>query len=312
MGIAKRNGQPATWGSRLAIVCVVMALAMMLAAPLAGARSPAQRDTNGIMVFYTDWGTSDFYVGAVKGVALSIFPEATLVDLTHDVPPFQLGPDAIEILRSAAREFPSGTVFVAVVDPGVGTERRPIVVHTEDDKFFVGPDNGLFTPFIMEGVKGIYHITNEDFMRPGPRSHTFHGRDIFTPAAANIAAGRSVTQVGPEITDPVLLEMGVATIEDGVLIGEVLVIDQYGNLGSNIYRDLIDEAGFTVGDTLRVTVGDVTDDVPLVYTYGDVPVGDDLVYISSRDALSIAVNWGSAEDRWGAEVGIEIRVEKAD
>ncbi len=306
MGVAKRTGQ------RLAMLLVVVALGVVLTAPMAAARSPAQRDTNGIMVFYTDWGTSDFYVGAVKGVALSIFPEATLVDLTHDVPPFQLGPDAIEILRAAALEFPSGTVFVAVVDPGVGTERRPIVVHTEDNKFFVGPDNGLFTPFILEGVKGIYHITNEDFMRPGPRSHTFHGRDIFTPAAANIAAGRSVSKVGPEITDPVLLEMGIATFEDGVLVGEVLVIDQYGNLGSNIYRDLIDEAGFTVGDTLRVTVGDITDDVPLVYTYGDVPVGDDLVYISSRDALSIAVNWGSAEDRWEAEVGTEIRVTLAD
>ncbi len=310
MGAERRRARLAPQGLRVTVLLLVAALAVV--GPLAAARSPAQRDTNGIMVFYTDWGTSDFYVGAVKGVALSIFPEATLVDLTHDVPPFELGPDAIEILRAAAREFPSGTVFVAVVDPGVGTERRPIVVHTEDDKFFVGPDNGLFTPFILEGVKGIYYITNESFMRPGPRSHTFHGRDIFTPTAAHIAAGRSVTQVGPEIDDPVLLDMGVATLEDGVLVGEVLVIDQYGNLGSNIYRDLIDEAGLSVGDTLRVTVGETTDLVPLVYTYGDVPVDDDLVYISSRDALSIAVNWGSAKERWGAEVGTVIRVEKAE
>jgi len=312
MVVCRKAGKLSSGGARWLTLLTVLALSFMLIGPLAMARSPAQRDTNGIIVFYTDWGTSDFYVGAVKGVALSIFPEATLVDLTHDVPPFQLGPDAIEILRAAAREFPSGTVFVAVVDPGVGTERRPIVVHTEDDKFFVGPDNGLFTPFILEGVKGIYHITNEDFMRPGPRSHTFHGRDIFTPTAAHLAAGRNVSMVGPEITDPVLLEMGVATLEDGVLIGEVLVIDQYGNLGSNIYRDLIDAAGFTVGDTLKVTVGETTALVPLVYTYGDVPVGDDLVYISSRDALSIAVNWGSAEERWGAEVGSQILVEKAE
>ena len=290
---------------------VVMAMLSLLAAA-ATAQSPAQRHTNGIIVLYTDWGTSDFYVGAVKGVALSIFPEANIVDLTHDVPPFELSMDAVELLRVAAREFPSGTVIVGVVDPGVGTERRPIVVHTEDDKFLVGPDNGLFTPFIQDGVKGIYEITNEAFMRPGERSHTFHGRDIFTPTAAHIAAGRPVQDVGPEVTDPVLLDIGVARIEDDKLVGEVLIIDQYGNLGTNIYRDLITDLGLEVWDELTVTIDDTSFQVPLVYTYGDVPQDDDLVYVSSRDALSIAVNWGSAEARWNAEVGSTVIVEKAE
>jgi S-adenosyl-L-methionine hydrolase (adenosine-forming) len=300
--------------SRLAMLLVLAGILALAAVfnTVTQAQSPAQRQSNGIIVFYTDWGTSDFYVGAVKGVALSIFREATLIDLTHDVPPFQLSMDAVELLRVAAHEFPTGTVFVAVVDPGVGTERRPIVVHTEDDKFFVGPDNGLFTPMIQAGVQAIYEITNESYMRPGPRSHTFHGRDIFTPTGANLAAGRPVEAVGPEVTDPILLDIGLAEVEDDTLVGEVLIIDQYGNLGTNIYRDLINQLELQVGDMLQVTIGDESFEVPLVNTYGDVPEGDDLVYISSRDALSIAVNWGSAEERWGAEVGSVVTVQIVD
>jgi len=290
---------------KVLVLCLLLAFGVMGAAG-----SPAQRDTNGIIALYTDWGTQDQYVGVVKGVMLSIFREATLVNITHDIPPFDLTIEAVELLRASAEEFPSGTVFLAVVDPGVGGERRPIVVHTEDNKFFVGPDNGLFTPQILEGVKGIYEITNEKFMRPGPISYTFHGRDIFSPAAAHLAAGRCVTEVGPEIDDPELLDIGLAYVEDDTITGEIWLIDTYGNLGTNIFREELDELGLVkMEHTLKVTIGEETRRVPFVRTYGDVPAQEDLAYISSRDALHLAINLGNAAESWGAEVGDTISIE---
>lgn len=286
---------------------------VVLAACLAGsafAQGQYQPETNGVIAFLTDWGTRDFYVGAVKGVALSIFPEATLVDITHEVEPYSIMEGAVT-LWLAAREFPAGTVFVGVVDPGVGTERRPVVVHTLDGKFFVGPDNGLFT-FVMEefGVKGIYEITDESFMRPAPRSYTFHGRDVFTPAAAHIAAGRGASEVGPIVEDPILLAVEPARCEDDIIVGQVILIDQYGNIQANITRELLGQLGLRFGDRVYVQVGEKRIESTFVNTYGDVPEGHDLMFIASTDLVEISVNMGSAQERLGGEIGSLVIIEK--
>jgi len=292
-------------------VVLAVVVALLAVAAVALAQSPAQRLSNGIVALLTDWGERDFYVGAAKGVALSIFPEVKLVDITHDVEPYNIMEGAVTLML-AAREFPAGTTFVAVVDPGVGTERRPIVVHTQNDLFFVGPDNGIFTLVMQEfGVKAVYHITNSSFMRPGKISYSFHGRDIFTPTATHIAAGRPVSEVGPVIDDYVLLDIEPARREGDALIGEIILVDVYGNLQANIGAALVEELGLQFGDEVWVTVGDTTVRSKFVNTYGDVPVGDDLIFIASTDLLEIAVNYGNAAERFNAGIGSPVRIERA-
>lgn len=298
-------------GHLRAVVLLAMAALLMTLAPAALAQSPAQRVSNGIVAFVTDWGERDFYVGAAKGVALSIFPEVTLVDISHYVEPYDIMEGAVTLML-AAREFPSGTTFVAVVDPGVGTERRPIVVHTENDLFFVGPDNGLFTLVMQEfGVKNVYHITNPSFMRPGKISYSFHGRDIFTPTATHIAAGRPVADVGPAVDDYIVMDIQPARREGDALLGEIIFVDVYGNMQANIDVKLVDELGLAFGDEVWVTVGDTRILSKFVNTYGDVPVGDDLVFIASTDLVEISVNFGNAAERFGAGIGAPVRIEPA-
>lgn len=292
--VSKRNG--------------VLLIVLLTFCVLAFSSSPVQRETNGIVAFITDWGSRDWYVGAVRGVVLSIFPEATMVDISHEVPPFELLEGAAT-LWFASREFPSGTVFVCVVDPGVGTERRPIVVHTLDNKFFIGPDNGLFTYVMGEyGVKAVYHITNPDFMRH-PVSYTFHGRDIFSPAAAYLASGRKVHEVGPVITDYITFDFSAARVEDNKIIGEIMNIDQYGNLRTNISHSMSYQQGLEFGTKIKVTIEGVSVEMPVVHTYGDVPMGDFLAYNTSTDLLAFAINYGNAKDHFNAEIGSEVIVE---
>jgi len=295
----------------LFVVLAAVGALLVAAAPQAVlAQSPAQRTANGIVAFVTDWGERDFYVGAAKGVALSIFPEVKLVDITHYVEPYEIMEGAVTLML-AAREFPTGTTFVAVVDPGVGTERRPIVVHTNNDLFFVGPDNGLFTLVMQEfGVRNVYHITNPSFMRPGKISYSFHGRDIFTPTATHIAAGRPVSDVGPVIDDYIMMDIQPARREGDALVGEIIFVDVYGNMQANIDVKLVDELGLAFGDEVWVTVGDTRILSKFVNTYGDVPVGDDLIFIASTDLLEISVNFGNAAERFGAGIGSPVRVER--
>ncbi len=293
----------------LALVAAVSVCAWRPA--LAAAASPAERDTCGIIAFLTDWGTRDFYVGAAKGVAYSVFPEARLVDITHEIEPYNIMEGAVTLLL-AAREFPSGTVFVAVVDPGVGTERRPIAVRTADGRFFIGPDNGIFTMVMQEfGVNEVRTITNRAFMRPGPTSYSFHGRDIFTPTASNLAAGRKFAEVGPVADEVVLLDIKPARVEDGKAHGEIVLVDQYGNLQANIGRDLLAELGLKYGDTALVTVSGKTIPSKFVNTYGDVPEGDHLIFIASTDWVEISINMDDAKAAFGAQIGSPVVIEKA-
>ena len=244
-----------------------------------------------ILTLITDFGTDDYYIGAMKGVTLGIAPDARLIDISHQIPPQDVLAAAF-VLRHAAREFPPGTVHLGVVDPGVGTARRPIAVAT-DDHFWIGPDNGLFS-FVLNDAR-VYHITNKALYSPRP-SHTFHGRDIFAPIAAHLCAGLDLAAVGPPIHDPVILPEIAAQKSAERITGQIIHIDHFGNLVTNIAAADIEPWGTAVSIRLGnyVLTG-------LSRTYGDVAKDAALALIGSIDLLEISVNGGSAAQRFGID-----------
>jgi len=192
--------------------------------------------TSGVITVLTDFGLHDVYVGVMKGVILSIFPQARMVDLTHEIGPQDVEAAAWALL-DAALFFPRGTVHLAVVDPGVGTERRAIAVFSRGH-YFVGPDNGVFSGFYP--AESIVELTRPETFLPEV-SATFHGRDIFAPVAARLASGMKPPELGEPVTDPVTVNMPRPVEEDGVIIGEVVQVDRFGNLVTNVPASMVTE-----------------------------------------------------------------------
>ena len=242
---------------------------------------------SGIVALITDYGLQDQYVGVMKGAVLSANPEARLVDISHEIPP-QDASEAGRILAACLPYFPKGTVFVAVVDPGVGTERAILGAETVTDRQIVlAPDNGLLGHLNRHGdLRRIVTIRESKYFRK-PVSRTFHGRDIFAPIAGLLSAGSPLTRFGPEVTqleeDPIALRLGPGRVE-----GEVVAIDRFGNLITNIHKCLLPDDG-----NVRVSVGRKTLR-KLSRTYADVPKGGLLALIGSTDHLELSVNQGSA------------------
>jgi S-adenosylmethionine hydrolase len=232
-----------------------------------------------------------------------------IVTITHEVTPFNIA-EGSYILAHAAREFPSGTVFLAVVDPGVGTERRPIVLQTKDGKLFVAPDNGLLTS-IMDafGIANIYEITNRSLMRQGKISSTFHGRDLYGPVAAHLAGGTRPSDVGPNISELVRLSIVRAKLEKKTLIGSVVYVDRYGNLITNITGNLVEASGLGPGAKISITIGNKQILATITVTYDDVPEGEWLALINAEDVVEIARNMENAVKTIGESAGTKIKIE---
>jgi hypothetical protein len=245
----------------------------------------------------TDFGTQDAFVGIMKGVILSINPAASLVDLSHAVPPQDIMVGAL-ILRSAAAFFPPGTIHVAVVDPGVGGTRRALLIETSN-AFFIGPDNGLLSLAApADTVVRIIHLTNAEYFR-ATRSHTFHGRDVFAPVAAHLSLGRAPEQFGPAVPTMERLTLpGVEHRETG-LTGRVIHIDHFGNLLTNISE--ADLRAFSKEDLL-VSI-DAVQIHGVVASYAAVEIGASAALINSWGMLEIAVRNGSAAQRCGVLPG---------
>ncbi len=257
---------------------------------------------SGVVTLTTDFGLQDAYVGAMKGVILGIAPGTGLVDLCHQIPPQDVAAGAF-VLYSAYRAFPAGTVHVAVVDPEVGSDRRGILVETPSYRF-VGPDNGLFSPiYAAEQVERIVEIRNRDLALPEV-SATFHGRDIFAPAAAHLCRGVPVDAFGPPISDPVRLDFWTAAVKDGEATGHIVHIDRFGNGITNLSRSQIEAAA--EGRPLRVEAAERVFD-RVSRTYADAPEGEALVLYGSQDTLEISVNGGSAEEALGVRRGDGVR-----
>lgn len=232
----------------------------------------------------TDFGLSDPYVGILKGVVAGIAPDAPILDVTHGVPPQDVRVGAL-FLEAAWPYFPEGTVFVCVVDPGVGTPRRPLVASCAG-RLFVGPDNGLLS--LLPGA--IYRELCAPWGLPS-RSRTFHGRDLFAPAAARLAAGADVADAGPVVADVVRLALPAPA--DG--LGEVLWVDTYGNAVTNL-------PGRDAGE---VEVAGCR--LPVVHAYGEVPPGTAVALTGSTGRLEVAVREGSAAARLGIGPGAPVR-----
>jgi S-adenosyl-L-methionine hydrolase (adenosine-forming) len=252
----------------------------------------------------TDFGSGDAEAGMLKGVIWGIAPTAQIADLTHAVSPQNVREAALLLGRSA-HYFPAGTVHVAVVDPGVGTDRRAIAARL-GDQCFVGPDNGLLTQMLERAEQAgqpvqVVALDRPEYWRPSV-SPIFHGRDVFAPVAAHLAAGVSLTDMGTPIDNPIRLNIPTAARTSQGWTGQVLAVDTFGNLSTNLYRPHL--AGLRVR---RIRIAGVEIE-GMVKTFGERPPGSLIALIDSSEELSICVVNGSAAERLGAGIGTEFEV----
>ena len=256
-----------------------------------------------VIALLTDFGTRDHYAGTMKGVMIGICPDATLVDISHNVPPHDVMAGALE-LAASYRYFPPGTIFLAVVDPGVGSSRRGIAMEAGDYRF-VAPDNGVLTPIAdAHQPKRIVELSERRYARPTV-SRTFEGRDRFAPAAAWLAKGVELAALGRPVAGFHKLELPQPEIANGEVAGCVLRVDRFGNLITNIDRRAIEKLA---GDgAVEIQIG--SHQVPtLVSTYADVPSGEICALFGSTDHVEIAIHGGSASIQLGLQRGAPVRV----
>lgn len=240
----------------------------------------------------------DGAVAVCKGVMWSIEPRLRVVDLTHDVPPYDIE-TAAEVLEQALPFYPAGTVAVAVVDPGVGSERKSAAILTKQGHLLVGPDNGIFTLVLdAEGLDRAVELRDKRYFRPGGTSFTFHGRDVFAPVAAHLASGTPLDSLGPPLV-PIRLDLRAARRIVDRVEGTVRYIeDPYGNVVTNIPRALVDSIA-QVGDSLEVRIGSRVLRLPWRNTFSDVPRGQPLAVIHERGLLSLSINQGDFAAKYG-------------
>ncbi len=257
-----------------------------------------------VVALLTDFGVADHYVGTMKGVVLGICPDAALVDITHDVPAHGVLDGAIQ-LAAAFKYFPAGTVFLGVVDPGVGSRRRAVAAEAGDYRF-VAPDNGLLTLVFREAPpRRVVELTERRYARPTV-SRTFEGRDRFAPAAAWLAKGTELTALGRPMADYVLLDVPVPhEEEDGRLRGSILRADHFGNLITNLDRATIER--FTRSGTLEIHAGGRTIR-GLVSTYAAIAPGEICALYGSTDHLELAANGASAASLLGLAPGGQVDI----
>jgi S-adenosylmethionine hydrolase len=250
-----------------------------------------------IITLTTDFGLQDPYAAEMKAVILGICPNATIIDVTHEIGKFNVRMGAY-VLASAVPFFPKGTIHVAVVDPGVGTRRRAILIRTKQG-FFVGPDNGLLILAAgKQGLDGVYELANPRFMLPRVSS-TFHGRDMFAPAAAHLANGVEPEEFGPEIRDVEKPAFAKVAAEDGVLVGEVLHVDGFGNVVTNITAEKVARLGLR--GWLETELSGCKLRLRFCKAYGEAPPQEPLALIGSHGYLEISVNQGSAAEKFKAK-----------
>jgi S-adenosylmethionine hydrolase len=255
----------------------------------------------------TDFGSRDHYVGVMKGVIARIAPAAPLLDLTHGIPPQSVVAGAIA-LRESWRFFPKRTIFLAVVDPGVGTQRKAIAIETSAGARFVGPDNGVLSMAAGQaGIRKIVHLASPRYQLPAISS-TFHGRDIFAPAAAWLSRGTRLDGLGPRISELERIALPSPAISARRIRGEIIYVDGFGNLVSNIPRDAVARLRSSFpGNSLSVRIR-TSAAMPILNAYGDARLNAPLATFGSFDLLEIAVRDASAASRFNAGAGSPVVV----
>ena len=263
-----------------------------------------------IITLTTDFGTTDAYVGIMKGVILGINPDVQVVDLTHAIPPQDIHDAALSI-HSAHRYFPEGTIHTIVVDPGVGSDRRAVICQT-DRAFFVCPDNGILTYLLQEienadgQLINAVAIQNKAYYLPEV-SNTFHGRDVFAPVAAHLSLGVPLANIGPPVEDLVQLPIPIHQVSGNTIIGQIVKIDRFGNAITNLSESVL--AG--IGSTYEIRVGS-TRLMRLNRAYAESGIGKPLAIIGSFGLLEIAINGGSAEVSLGVKWGDVVEIQRYD
>jgi S-adenosylmethionine hydrolase len=248
------------------------------------------------LVFMTDFGVVDDSVAICKAVMLRIDPRLRIMDITHQVTPYSIV-DGARFLSGTAPYYGPGTVFVVVIDPGVGSTRKAIVARSKRGQYFVLPDNGLLTMIEdRDGIAEVREITNRQWMIGSKLSSTFHGRDIFSPVGAHLARGDDFKQVGPVAGKLVRLDLTPARLEANGLSGGIIATDgPYGNLITNIEAEMFAKLGYRTGDSVQFTIAGKSYTMPFVRTFSDVPKDALLLYVDSRGFMAIAVNLGNAQ-----------------
>jgi S-adenosylmethionine hydrolase len=266
------------------------------------------------IVFMTDFGVVDDSVAICRGVMYGIMPDVRIVDLTHQVTPFSIL-DGARFLFGATPYYPAGTVFVVVVDPGVGSTRKAIVAHSRRGQFFVLPDNGVISLVEQrDGIDAVREITNPDWMIGSKMSSTFHGRDIFSPVGAHLARGEDWKTVGPEmpVKDLVQLDLKMANVDERGLNATVIATDgPFGNLVTNVDASEFLKLGYERGREVPVKIGDKELKIKFVKTFSDVPLNQPLLYIDSRGRLGLAVNQNSFAATYGVKPPAPLFIPKA-
>src|SRR5688572_20392094 len=256
------------------------------------------------ITFLTDFGVADDFVGTCHGVMKRIAPEVEIIDITHGIDPQEILQGAL-VLRNTLPYMPEG-VHLAVVDPGVGTERKPIALRGGDGRLYVGPDNGLLIPAAerMGGIGDAWELTEQEY-RLSPVSRTFHGRDVFAPAAAFLAGGLEPAELGPPLDTSALtrLDVPVAQVSAEEIVAHVLIVDRFGNVQLNLTASDLDQVGIVPGTRIELEIGLEPYYAVAARTFADVARGDIVLYEDSYRNISIAINVGDAASVISARVG---------
>jgi hypothetical protein len=260
--------------------------------------------TRPIITLTTDFGLKDPYVAEMKAVILNICPEAAIVDVSHQIEKFNIRMGAY-ILAAASPYFPKGSIHIAIVDPAVGTKRRALCIETKNG-FFVAPDNGvLILAAKAQGISHVYEITNRKFMLP-IISNTFQGRDVFSPAAANLASGVCPSDLGPEVRNLVIPEFARIVKGQYRIVGEVVHVDDFGNVMTNISGSELESVNR--GKALKLRVGKAGLMVGFCKTYAEVEPKKPVVLIGSHGFFEISVNQGNAGRMLKVKIGDKVTV----
>jgi S-adenosyl-L-methionine hydrolase (adenosine-forming) len=261
------------------------------------------------VTFLSDFGLQDDFVGTCHGVIKTIAPDVQIVDVTHGIPPRQLLQGAL-VLANTTPYMPVG-VHLAVVDPGVGSSRRPLALRSADGRLFVGPDNGLLVPAAerLGGIDAVHELANPDYALDSV-SRTFHGRDLFAPAAAHLASGVSLDALGPPLAPDALARLDVPSAEVGEnrIRATVLYIDRFGNVQLNLTREHLEQAEVLPGTTLELELGLDRYYAVAARTFADARKGDVILYEDSYRNIALAISGGNAAELFGAAPGQEVRV----
>jgi len=304
---------------RTIVVCFVLVLLAATKSPILAkdARNGAPGDAQKYpptIVFMTDFGVLDDAVAICHGVMYSVMPSVRVTDLTHEVTPFSIL-DGARFLEGVTPYYPAGTVFVVVIDPGVGSTRKAIVARSKRGQYFVLPDNGLLTLVEQtDGIEAVREITNTDWMIGTKLSSTFHGRDIFSPVGAHLARGDDWATVGPEmpVKSLVRLDLKAVTLDARGLSATVIATDgPFGNLVTNVDAEDFLKLGYRQGQEVPVTVGGRDMKMKFVNTFSDVPLGQPLLYIDSRGRLGLAVNQNNFSAVYGVKPPAGLRIPRA-